>query len=209
MNTRYLVALTGGIGSGKTAVSDRLAALGADIVDTDRIARELVLPGSPTLSAIAGHFGAQMLDEFGRLDRARLRERIFADPEAKRWLDALMHPEIRRRLWAELAAGHGPYGVAVIPLLAEGGQTEGFDRIVVVDTPEAEQVRRVMARDGVSPTQAEAALASQATRAARLALADERLDNSRDLPYLLAQVDALHRTLLRLAAAKAADQTLQ
>ena len=204
MSSRFVVALTGGIGSGKTAVSDRLRQLGADVVDTDQLARDVVAPGEPALGAIAAHFGADILLADGTLNRPALRQRIFGEPEAKRWLDALLHPLIRQRMWQQLAEGSGPYAVAVIPLLAEGGQTEGFDRIVTVDAPESLQIERVMRRDGVSRDQAEAALRNQATREARLAIAHDHLVNDGDLAALTQSVSALHERYCQLAREKAA-----
>lgn len=198
----FIVALTGGIASGKTAVSDHLATLGVPIVDTDKLARELVLPGEPALAAIADHFGATILQADGRLDRAALRQRIFSDPAAKRWLDALLHPLIRQSMWAALAQSRAPYAVAVIPLLTETGQTEGFDRIALVDVPETVQLARVMARDGVDAEAAQAALRNQATRAARLSLADDIIANDGDRATLQRAVDALHQSYLRLAHEK-------
>lgn len=198
----FIVALTGGIASGKTAVSDHLATLGVPIVDTDKLARELVLPGEPALAAIAEHFGATILQADGRLDRAALRQRIFSDPAAKRWLDGHLHPLIRQKMWAALAQSRAPYAVAVIPLLTETGQTEGFDRIALVDVPENVQLARVMARDGVDAEAAQAALRNQATRAARLSLADDIIANDGDRATLQRAVDALHQSYLRLAHEK-------
>lgn len=202
-DTRFVVALTGGIGSGKTAVSDRLAALGADVVDTDQLAREVVLPGEPALAAIAAHFGAEMLLPDGTLDRPRLRELVFSEPAAKRWLDDLLHPLIRQRLHQRLTAGTGPYAVAVIPLLAESGQTEGYDRILLVDVPEDLQIDRVVARDGVSREQAQAALRNQAGRSQRLRIADDVLNNDGELASLMEAVDSLHARYCAAAAEKA------
>lgn len=200
---RFTVALTGGIGTGKTAVSNRLAALGVNVVDTDVIAREVVAPGQNALTAIAGYFGPDILAEDGSLRRAELRQRIFSEPENKRWLDNLLHPLIRARMWQRLRQATGPYDLAVIPLLVESGQHQDFDRILLVDAPEHLQVQRVMARDGVSREQAESALRNQSTRTARLAIADDVIVNDGDEASLDAAVAVVHTRYLALAAEKA------
>lgn len=196
-----VIGLTGGIGSGKTAVSDRFARHGAPVVDTDQLARELVEPGQAALAEIVAHFGPGCLDDAGRLHRARLRERVFADAEGRRRLEAILHPRIRTRVRERVAALTTPYCVIVIPLLAETGKMDLMDRVLVVDAPETEQIRRVMARDRVSETQARRILAAQAGRAQRLALADDVLENVGDLEALDRQVAFLHQRYLALAAA--------
>ena len=198
-----VVGLTGGIGSGKTAVSDRFARLGAPVIDTDLLARELVEPGQPALAEIVAAFGSDCLDRDGRLHRARLRERVFADPTGRRRLEAILHPRIRTLAREQIAHLTTPYCLLVIPLLAETGMTDLVDRVLVVDAPEAEQIRRVMARDGVTEEQARRVLAAQADRSQRLALANEIVENAGDLAALDHQVAALHQYYLTLAATQA------
>lgn len=197
-----VVGLTGGIGSGKTAVSDQFARLGAPVIDTDQISRELVEPGQPALAEIVATFGPDCLDERGRLRRDRLRERVFADPDGRRRLEAILHPRVRAAMHGRIARLHAPYCVVVIPLLVETGMTEGMDRILVVDVPESEQIRRVMARDGASEQQARQILAAQARREKRLSHADDVLENTGDLEALNERVAALHERYLALAKAK-------
>ena len=198
-----VIGLTGGIGSGKTAVSDRFAHLGVPIIDTDRLARELVEPSQPALAEIVAEFGPDCLDGEGRLQRSRLRERVFADPTGRRRLEAILHPRIRALARERIASLTVSYCLLVIPLLAETGMTDLVDRVLVVDAPEAEQIRRVMARDGVTEEQAHRVLAAQATRSQRLALADEVVENAGNLAVLDDQITALHRRYLTLATVQA------
>ena len=197
-----VVGLTGGIGSGKTAVSDRFAAYGVPIIDTDVLARELVEPGQPALTEIAGAFGTDCLDHAGRLDRARLRKRIFADANGRQQLEAILHPRIRALARQRIAGLTAPYCLLVIPLLAETGMTDLVNRVLVVDAPETEQMRRVMARDRTDEEQARRILAAQASREQRLALAHEIVENSGDFAELDRQVAALHQHYLTLAYAR-------
>lgn len=199
-----VIGLTGGIGSGKTMVSDRFAWHGAPVVDTDQFARELVEPGQSALAEIVTHFGLDCLDDAGRLHRPRLRERVFADAEGRRRLEAILHPRIRSLVRERVAILTAPYCVVVIPLLAETGMMDLVDRVLVVDAPEAEQIRRVVARDQVDETQAHRILAAQANRAQRLALADDVLENIGNLEALNRQVAYLHHRYLTLAAARPA-----
>ena len=196
----FRVALTGGIASGKSTVADLFAALGVPVIDTDVIAREVVEPGQPALAQVAGAFGADVLDAEGRLDRKRMRERIFADPGARRRLEAILHPAIRAEMERQSQATGGPYQVLVIPLLAEGGRRDHVDRVLLVDVPEELQIQRVMWRDGVSHGEAQASLNAQATRAQRLAMADDVLRNTGRVDDLREQVAELHQQFLRLAA---------
>lgn len=198
--TVLVVGLTGGIGSGKTAVSDRFARLGAPIIDTDLLARELVEPGQPALAEIVADFGADCVDESGRLRRDRLREQVFADPASRRRLEAILHPRIRGLTRQRIAALHAAYCLVVIPLLVETGMTDLVDRVLVVDAPETAQIRRIQARDGVDEAQARRILGAQAHRQRRLALADDVVDNAGDLAELDRQVAALHQRYLALAA---------
>jgi dephospho-CoA kinase len=196
----FRVALTGGIASGKSTVAGLFAALGVPVIDTDVIAREVVEPGQQALTQVAEAFGADVLDADGRLDRKRMRERIFADADARRRLEAILHPAIRAEMERQSQAAGGPYQVLVIPLLAEGGRRDHVDRVLLVDVPEELQIQRVMWRDGVSREQAQASLNAQATRAQRLAMADDVLLNTGRVDDLREQVTKLHRQFLRLAA---------
>jgi dephospho-CoA kinase len=196
----FRVALTGGIASGKSTVADHFRALGVPVIDTDVIAREVVEPGQPALAAITAAFGPEVLDAEGRLDRRRMRAQIFADPDARRRLEAILHPAIRAEMERQSRAAGGAYQVLVIPLIAEGGRRDHVDRVLLVDVPEALQVERLMTRDGVSREQAQASLAAQASRAARLAMADDVVQNTARVDDLRAQVAALHENYLQLAA---------
>lgn len=200
----YVVAITGGIGSGKTTVANQFAALGIEVVDADLIAREVVAPGTPALAAIASHFGPEMLTGQGLLDRRALRERIFSDPAAKSWLNALLHPIIRSEMLRQCAAASSPYCLLVVPLLVENRLTELADRVLVIDVDEATQIERTCRRDGVSREQAQAILASQASRSERLAMADDVLDNqSGTTETIRERILALHETYLAFASQQA------
>jgi dephospho-CoA kinase len=199
--TPFRVALTGGIASGKTAVANFFASHGVPVIDTDVIAREVVEPGQPALAAVVDAFGTGVLAADGRLDRPRLRERIFGDAEARRRLEAILHPAIRAEMERQSRAAGGPYQVLVIPLLAEGGRRDHIDRVLVVDVPEATQIERLVRRDGVSRDQADAALRAQASRDARLAFADDVIENTGDVAALETRVAKLHGNYLRRAGA--------
>ncbi|MFM4860337.1 dephospho-CoA kinase [Aeromonas media] len=200
----YVVAITGGIGSGKTTVANQFAALGIEVVDADLIARDVVAPGTPALAAITSHFGPEILTEQGLLDRRALRERIFSDPAAKSWLNALLHPIIRSEMLRQCAAVSSPYCLLVVPLLVENRLTELADRVLVIDVDEATQIERTCRRDGVSRAQAQAILASQANRTERLAMADDVLDNqSGTTETIRARILALHETYLVFASQQA------
>ncbi|MFM4667815.1 dephospho-CoA kinase [Aeromonas media] len=200
----YVVAITGGIGSGKTTVANQFAALGIEVVDADLIARDVVAPGTPTLAAITSHFGPEILTEQGLLDRRVLRERIFSDPAAKSWLNALLHPIIRSEMLRQCAAVSSPYCLLVVPLLVENRLTELADRVLVIDVDEATQIERTCRRDGVSRAQAQAILASQASRSERLAMADDVLDNQSGATETIRErILALHETYLAFASQQA------
>lgn len=200
----YVVAITGGIGSGKTTVANQFAALGIEVIDADLIAREAVEPGTPALTAIASHFGPGILDEQGRLDRRVLRERIFSEPAAKHWLNTLLHPLIRSEMLRQCAAASSPYCLLVVPLLVENRLMNLADRVLVIDVDEATQIERTCRRDGVSRAQAEAILAAQASRTERLAVADDVLDNqSGTSETIRARILALHETYLAFATQQA------
>jgi dephospho-CoA kinase len=196
------IALTGGIASGKTTVARLFAELGVPLIDTDVIARQVVEPGEPALAAVVAAFGADVLDTAGHLDRRRMRERIFADPTARARLEAILHPAIRAEMERQSRAAGGPYQVLVIPLLTEGGRRDHVDRVLLVDVPEELQIRRLMMRDGVGHEQARASLDAQATRAARLAMADDVVRNTGRVDDLREEVARLHHQYLALAAAR-------
>ena len=196
----FRVALTGGIASGKSTVADLFAALDVPVIDTDVIARAVVEPGQPALANVVETFGSEVVDSDGRLDRRRLRERIFADPEAKRRLEAILHPAIRAEMERQSRAADGAYQVLVIPLLTEGKRRDHVDRVLLVDVPEELQIQRLMTRDGVSHEQAKASLNAQATRAERLAMADDILRNTGRPDDLREKVVALHAQYLQLAS---------
>lgn len=192
------VGLTGGIGSGKSAAASLLAGHGAVIVDADLLARQAVVPGSQGLAEIVDQFGASVLTDSGELDRAALGEIVFADPDARARLNAIVHPRVRElAAQAEQAAGPEAVVVHVIPLLVETGQQEAFDLVVVVDVDPDRQVRRVGRRDGLSAAQVEARMAAQASREQRLAAADVVLDNNGSPEELAAQVAELWERLCR------------
>ena len=199
--TPFRVALTGGIASGKTAVANLFATHSVPVIDTDIIAREVVEPGQPALAAVVDAFGTGVLAADGRLDRPRLRERIFGDAEARRRLEAILHPAIRAEMERQSRAAGGPYQVLVIPLLVEGGRQNHINRVLVVDVPEATQIERLVRRDGVSRDQADAALRAQASRDARLAFADDVIENTGDVAALETRVAKLHGNYLRRAGA--------
>ncbi|KHN93451.1 dephospho-CoA kinase [Pectobacterium actinidiae] len=196
----YIVALTGGIGSGKSTVADEFAKLGATIVDADIIARQVVEPGKPALDTIRIRFGDAILNIDGSLNRTALRQRIFSSPEEKQWLNNLLHPLIHQETQALFQAASAPYILWVVPLLVENGLQQRAQRILVVDVDKETQLARTLARDGISQQQAENILAAQATREQRLAYADDIIDNSRCPNALAPQVAELHRQYLKLAA---------
>ena len=199
-----LVGLTGGIASGKSAVADRLAERGAVVIDADLLAREVVAPGTPALAAILARFGRGILrpGEPAELDRAALGAVVFADPDARRDLERIVHPAVRARA-AELtrSAPSGSIVVQVIPLLVETGQQDAFDVVVVVDVDPAVQLERLMARNGVSAEQARARIEAQAGREQRLEAADEVVDNNGSPAELTVAVDDLWARLVRLPQA--------
>jgi len=199
----YRVGLTGGIASGKSEVASRFAARGIVIADADVAAREAVAAGSPGLAEVVAAFGADVLGADGQLDRAAMRRHVFGDEGARRRLEAIVHPRVRAALRAQVDAAPGPYAIAAIPLLAEGGGREAYawlDRILVVDATPEQQRARLLRRDGIDEGLAERMIAAQASRAARLAVADDILVNAGGLDALDAQVaalDAQYRALAR------------
>lgn len=199
----FVVGLTGGIASGKSAAAREFAARGIPVADADLAAREAVATGSAGLAEVVAAFGAGVLDASGALDRSAMRRRIFEDAGAKLVLEAIVHPRVRAALQAECAAAPGPYAVAAIPLLAEAGGREAYpwlDRILVVDAPVEAQRERLLARDGIDAALADRMIGAQATRAQRLALADDVLANAGTLADLAGHVAALDRVYRLLAA---------
>jgi len=194
----FVVALTGGIASGKTTVSGLFAELGVTIIDTDLIARALVEPNQPLLASVVAAFGHELLDAYGRLKRRKLRDLIFSSEEKRELLDSLMHPEIAAEARRRINAVKSGYCILVIPLLFEKGGYAGVDRVLVVDASPEVQIERLTTRDSVSRAQAEAALASQAERATRLSIADEIVDNSGTRAQLEDRVLALDRLYLSM-----------
>ena len=197
-----IVALTGGVASGKTTVSNRFAELGAPVIDTDVLAREVVGPGSGGLAAIGAAFGAEMITGEGTLDRAALRRKIFDEPGARTRLEDILHPRIAEEARRQLAALKAPYAILVVPLLVESGLFSDADRVLVVDVPEAVQIERLMQRDGSTREQAEAMLAAQASREQRLAKADDVIENNGTLAELHARVEDLDRKYRELSTSK-------
>lgn len=193
------IALTGGIGSGKSTVAERFAARGVPIVDADALAHELTRPAQPAVAEIAAAFGDTVLKPHGELDRGILRSLVFADPEARKRLEGILHPRIRAAMLDRLAEIQAPYAILVIPLLFETGQQDLAERVLVVDLPERLQIQRVQARSGLDPETIRAIIASQVARADRLAGGDDIIDNSADAAALEPQIEDLHKRYLALA----------
>ncbi len=199
----YRVGLTGGIASGKSAVAEMFAALGVPVIDTDLIAREIVQPGSPALQEILAAFGPQLLLPDGNLNRAGLRAIVFAEPERRKQLDAITHPRIGMAMETRCRQAGGPYQLLVVPLLVESGLDRRVDRVLVVDCPEQVQLSRLMTRDGETEVHAKRLLAAQLSRTARLARADDVIDNSSslaDTQQRVAVLDASYRKQAGMAA---------
>lgn len=197
---RPVIALTGGIAAGKSTVEQRFRAHGICVYDADQAAREVIEPGTDGLAQIVEAFGHEVIGADDRLDRPTMRQRIFADREARHTLESIVHPRVRLWLQQRALADTGPYCMLAIPLLAEHiGHYRWVDRVLVVDVDEATQIRRLMARDDIDDTLARRILANQATRDQRLAVADDVIDNSGDPAMLDAQVAALHERYLALA----------
>ncbi len=201
MPQAFVVGLTGGIGSGKSAAADMFADLGAALVDTDHIAHALTGPGGAAMTAIRAAFGNGVLTEDGALNRAAMRALAFESQDARKRLEGILHPMIRQESERQCLAASAPYVILAVPLLIESGTyRERVQRLCVVDCPEAMQVVRVMQRSGLEESQVRAIMAAQASRAERLAAADDILDNSGTLDALREQVSGLHRHYLALAA---------
>jgi dephospho-CoA kinase len=203
----FKIALTGGIASGKSAVAELFAAEGVPVLDTDQIARDVVEPGSPALAKIVAEFGAEVLDATGRLDRKRMRDLVFADPAKRKRLEAITHPAIREELARRADAAGGIYQIHVIPLLVESSRADLYDRVLVVDAPEPDQLRRLQQRDGSTAEAAQRILDAQASREQRLSVADDVIVNTGTLADLRQFVHTLHENYELLAAAKALAQS--
>ncbi|ATR84748.1 dephospho-CoA kinase [Pseudomonas sp. FFUP_PS_473] len=196
--TPWILGLTGGIGSGKSAAAQRFVELGVHLVDADQAARWVVEPGRPALASIVERFGPGVLQADGQLDRAALRQLIFADPEQRRWLEALLHPLIGQEIFSYLAKAESPYAVFVSPLMIESGQFKRTQRLLVIDAPQALQVERTLLRDQTNPEQVQAILKAQTSREERLRHAHDVVVNDRDLSWLHSEVDRLHHFYLTL-----------
>ncbi|MDF3937072.1 dephospho-CoA kinase [Pseudomonas citronellolis] len=194
----WILGLTGGIGSGKSAAAAHFTSLGVHMVDADHAARWVVEPGRPALANIVERFGEAMLLPDGTLNRAALRERIFQSAEERRWLEQLLHPLIGQEIAAHLARAESPYAILVSPLLVESGQSRMTQRVLVVDTPEHLQLERTVRRDSVPEEQVRAILKVQAQREERLKHADDVLLNDSDLGHLQREVERLHDFYLKL-----------
>ncbi|GDY26551.1 dephospho-CoA kinase [Agarivorans sp. Toyoura001] len=194
-----IIGLTGGIASGKSQVSHCFEELGITVVDADIVAREVVNIGQPALAQIAKYFGQTILLENGELNRAKLRQEIFANEEKKNWLNQLVHPLIREAMLTQLNQAQGPYKILVAPLLLENQLNKLVDRVLVVDASTNVQIERTMARDSVSAKQAQQIIDAQMKREAKLAAADDIIENNADLPTLQLKVKALHQFYLDLS----------
>jgi dephospho-CoA kinase len=192
----FIVGITGGIGSGKSAVTERFEKLGITVVDADLAARVVVEPGRPALAAIAEHFGGEIIQSDGSLDRAALRQRVFADEAERLWLEQLTHPLIGREILEQMEASGSPYTILSSPLLLETSQRELADCVVVVDVPESIQLERTIQRDSNDEAQVRRIMAAQMGRDERLEKADIVIDNSRSLAELDDAVDELHKEFL-------------
>jgi dephospho-CoA kinase len=200
MPPRLRIGLTGGIASGKSTVEERFTELGVSVINADDSARAVVARGSPGLAAVVERFGAGIVTPQGELDRRELRSLIFSDAARRKELEAILHPLIRADMEQRSSQASEPYVILAIPLLVEGNSRGRWDRVLVVDADESLQLARLMSRDAVSEAEARATLAAQASRAARLAAADDVLVNSGTVAELRQAVDLLHRRYLQLAA---------
>ena len=201
----FVVGITGGIGSGKSAVTDHLETFGITVVDADKVARVVVEPGTSGLAAIAQHFGKNILLADGSLDRAALRKIVFDNPDERKVLEGITHPRIREEIARQLSEATSPYVVLSSPLLLESGQNTFADYVVVVDVPEQVQLRRTMARDDNSETLVKQIMAAQLDRQTRLSRADTSITNDASLTELYELVESLHEDLLARAAAASGE----
>jgi len=198
----YVVGVTGGIGSGKSAATAEFEKLGITVVDADVVSRQVVMPGSPCLQAIAEHFGGDLLTDKGELDRKALRQKIFSDPAEKDWLNNLLHPAIRKEILAQLAQASSPYVILAAPLLLENNLDKYCHRVVVVDVPEELQLQRTIQRDDSPKEEVEAIMKAQLSREKRLLKADDILNNEGSLDALRRQVNQLHQRYLAATVAQ-------
>jgi dephospho-CoA kinase len=203
LGPRLVVGLTGGIASGKSLVGAMFVKLGAALIDTDQVARDVVAPGEPGLAAVANEFGPAVLTASGELNRPALRSLVFADDAKRQRLEAILHPLIRSRTRAKLAALEAPYALVAVPLLVETSFGELVDRVLVVDCPESLQLERLIKRDAIPKAEALAMVRAQVDRATRLKAAHDVIDNSGTAEATRRQVDLLHRRYLDLAAQRA------
>jgi dephospho-CoA kinase len=194
------IGLTGGIGSGKSAVASLLMTRGIPIIDTDEIAHRLTEPGQPAYDEIVRGFGQDILDANRRIDRDKLRERVFENADERQRLEAILHPRIREMVREKLEALHAPYCILVVPLLIESGFIDLVDRVLVVDASEGVQIQRTVARSGLTEAEIRKIMAAQASRAQRLQKADDVIDNNGDRKHLETEVERLHQWYLSLAA---------
>jgi dephospho-CoA kinase len=195
----FVIGVTGGIGSGKTAATDHFASLGIEVVDADLASRTIVETGKPALAEIAKHYGDAILNVDGTLNRAELRQRIFADSDERRWLEGLTHPLIRKEIQQGLSAARSPYVILSSPLLIESGQSQLCSRILLIDVSETLQLSRTVARDNNSKEQVAAIIAAQASRTQRLEKADDVIVNDQSLVELHSNIEQLHKNYLKLA----------
>ena len=200
MRPHLVVGLTGGIGSGKTAVASLFAALDVPVIDADELARDAVTPNRPAFDDIVREFGPGVLTSTGKLDRRSMRESVFADPEKRRRLEAIIHPRVYAEIERQLDALDADYAVIVVPLLIETGGTELVDRVLVVDAPEELQIERVSRRDGTTEASVRQILSVQLDRETRLAAADDVIQNDDSEASLSEKVSALHRRYLEISA---------
>lgn len=194
-----VVGVTGGIGSGKTAATDRFQALGITVVDADLASRVVVEPGRPALMAIQEHFGKEVIADDGTLNRRALRDIVFANPEERKWLERLTHPLIAQEIVSQIQASQSPYTILASPLLLESGQSRMAQRVLVIDVPEDVQIARTATRDNTDANSVKAIIAAQMKRADRLAKADDVIVNDRSMEALHQAVDALHQQYLEMA----------
>ncbi|EGT3628018.1 dephospho-CoA kinase [Morganella morganii] len=197
--SKFVVGLTGGIGSGKTTVANLFAAEGITLVDADIVAREVVAPGSTGLEAIVTHFGTEILTPEGELDRAKLRQRIFSHPKEREWLNQLLHPMIRQEMLAQVEKATSAYVIMVVPLLFENGLDRLVNRTLVVDISPELQINRTVKRDNVDASQVNNIISSQCSRSEKLARADDIIDNQGEISSLKREVQALHQRYLQLS----------
>lgn len=194
-----VIGVTGGIGSGKTAATDRFQAHGITVVDADLASRVVVEPGRPALASIAEHFGPDVIAADGTLDRRALRSIVFADPEQRKWLEKLTHPLIAQEIVSQIQGSQSPYTILASPLLLESSQHQMVSRVLVIDVPVELQIARTITRDNTTDEGVKAIIAAQMPREDRLSRADDVICNDQDLAHLQMEVDKLHAIYLKLA----------